>query len=205
MIREHYVLIRFNDKNANPFALSGRCIKVLHGFMHNYNLNNIGVTFPEWSEDNVGHSIAMVSSEASELTTYCRQKPMQIMRSHKLIEIEEVKDVPDNLPRIQFRRSLEAERDSLGDKKKRTRRAIKRARQRGEEYIYDTFQFNEDLPHHHRIPISSKTTDNEFNLLIERIYPVDSSYTQNESPFGRYGLSTKTKFHGTVPCLQGHN
>ena len=123
------------------------------------------------------------SSDKAVLASYINQIPLKIMRSNNFIDITELMTVAQDFPRVQYRRSLEAERALLNDKKRRIIRAMNRCRKRNEAFIYRACEPRPKYIHCHSVPMSSKSTKNEFNLLIERETQVNSNYSGNPPIF----------------------
>lgn len=84
----------------------------------------------------------------------------------------------------------------MGEKRRRMERAKRRAEARGEEYIPQYVPKDMEISAFHKIPIVSKSNQNDF-LLHLRLEPTDSI----QNTFNSYGFATNKEYKGSVPLL----
>ena len=198
MIERYYLSIKFLPKNSDNSLICGRCISVLHGFLCRNNLNNIGVTFPLWQQDDIGSCIAFVSNNKSVLSALQAQDIFQFMHQHQIIDMSDICDVPKNIKDVQFIRNQKIDK-YFGGRKQALKRLEKRALSRGEKFSPNLMS-EIVFEYYHTVPIESRSRETTFKLYIQKVNCEDSSI----SGYGNYGLATSHTHTGTVPDLSDY-
>jgi len=196
----YYFYIKYLMPAANHAFLAGRCIACLHGFMGapKITIAGIGVTFPSWSTDTVGDSIAFVSKDINALSYLSSVRYFQNMASDRFVEVSEPELVPAEAEEVRFIRNQHVAKCFPGDIKRRLIRAKKRAEKRGETFIPGSVVLERLVDHCHVIPIDSRSSGQRFPLYVQREALNEGGYDSYNS----YGLATKHTHTGSVPNLQ---
>ncbi|WMN59558.1 type I-F CRISPR-associated endoribonuclease Cas6/Csy4 [Pseudoalteromonas xiamenensis] len=191
-----YFTITYLPKNCDVTLLAGRCIGILHGFMNKQSCNHIGVSFPKWTDKDLGNQIAFVSEDKAALKYLSQQNYFEMMAHDKLFEISAIKPVPVDTPEVRIIRDQSLGKLCMGEKRRRMERAKRRAEARGEEYTPQYVPTDTEISAFHKIPIASKNNQNDFVLHL-RLEPTDSI----QSTFNSYGFATNEVYKGSVPVL----
>ncbi|MFG0770542.1 type I-F CRISPR-associated endoribonuclease Cas6/Csy4 [Vibrio plantisponsor] len=201
MESRYYFSIRYIPERADNELLSGRCISNMHGFLsHERNKqfkNSVGICFPLWNEQTVGNVITFVSANESILTGLSYQPYFSTMMNENLFEISDINVVPDDAEEARFVFNKTIQKIFNGSKKRRTKRAMKRAEEFGHTFIPISVEERE-FELFHEIPISSKSSGNDFVLHIQRQYLVEAGIGQR---FNGYGFASNQLWQGTVPVI----
>lgn len=196
-MKRYYFLIRVVVPKFDEPVLMGRCVSVIHGFISQRSLSNIGIAFPEWSEKSVGRSIACVSESKELLSELIQQNYFKLMESEGFFELSEIFDVPEGLPEVQFVRNQSIAKCFAGDKRRRLERAKRRALERGEEFKPSLDDQNRQVEQFHKLFMHSKMNSEHFILHIQK-READKVAARE---YGSYGFATNQKYMGTVPEL----
>ncbi|NKC19163.1 type I-F CRISPR-associated endoribonuclease Cas6/Csy4 [Pseudoalteromonas sp. S4498] len=191
-----YFTITYLPTNCDVTLLAGRCIGILHGFMNKRSCNHIGVSFPKWTDKHLGNQIAFVSEDRAALKKLSQQNYFEMMAHDKLFEISAIKLVPADATEICIIRDQSLGKLCIGEKRRRMERAKRRAEARGEEYIPQYVPDDKEISAFHKIPIASKSNQNDFVLHL-RLEPTDSI----QNTFNSYGFATNKEHKGSVPLL----
>jgi CRISPR-associated endonuclease Csy4 len=201
MESRYYFSIRYLPEHADNSLLAGRCIANMHGFLsHERNIsfkNSVGISFPCWTEQTVGRVITFVSKHEDILTGLSYQPYFSTMMNEGIFDISQINIVPSDVAETRFVFNKTIQKIFRGSKKRRMKRAMKRAEERGvgylpvseEERIFDNF---------HQVPIGSRSTGNEFVLHIQRELLTEMSV---EYGFNGYGFASNDRWRGTVPIV----
>ncbi|WP_153446846.1 type I-F CRISPR-associated endoribonuclease Cas6/Csy4 [Vibrio algicola] len=199
MTQRYYFIVKFLLEDVDAGLLAGRCISTLHGFINN-NLtgkNQVGVSFPLWSDDTLGNAVAFVADDKELLIGLSFQPYFSLMKSEELFDLSPVVPVPTDLPEIRFVRNQTIGKSFLGSKRRRMKRAQSRAETMGKLI---TPQPNEEREFElfHRVPLTSKSTGEEMMLHVQK----QSNVEVVDTNFNAYGLATNQAWKGTVPDLK---
>ncbi|TRY33961.1 type I-F CRISPR-associated endoribonuclease Cas6/Csy4 [Aliiglaciecola sp. M165] len=197
MASRYYRKITFIPADSNHNFLIGKCLKVLHGVNCRHRLNSIGVTFPDWSDESPGNSIAFVSVDSACIDLLIDQHYYQQMQDLEYFEISALKPVPENgSEEIMFSRNQAVDELTPAGVRRKLRRCARRAKQRGENYNAAYLSSSEKVfPHFHKIPMNSKSSDRNFSLNIQLEMAQNVTYGNYTS----YGLSNKSSRKASVP------
>jgi CRISPR-associated endonuclease Csy4 len=194
-----YFFISFLGKDINEIFLVGRCLKILHGFYHRHSIYDIGVSFPDWSNNSIGNRLVFVSTNESSLKFLKVQKYFVDMVELNYFHISHInKCILEPKNSAIFSRNQKADELTVYAQKRKLKRLIKRAEKRGEIYQPKGRQPSElIIPFHHEIPISSRENENDFAIKIEK-----KAFSElNSEIFNSYGLSTNQKITNPVPII----
>lgn len=191
-----YFTITYLPANCDVTLLAVRCIGILHGFMNKQSCNHIGVSFPKWTDKHLGNQIAFVSEDKATLKSLSQQNYFEMMARDKRFEISAIKPVPADALEVQIIRNHSLDKLSMGEKRRRMARAKRRAEARGEEYIPQYVPDDKEISAFHKIPIASKSNQNDFVLHL-RLEPASSI----QNIFNSYGFATNEEHKGSVPLL----
>ncbi|MFH6953356.1 type I-F CRISPR-associated endoribonuclease Cas6/Csy4 [Pseudoalteromonas sp. XMcav1-K] len=191
-----YFTITYLPENCDVTLLAGRCIGILHGFMNKRSYNHIGVSFPKWTDKHLGNQIAFVSEDKAALKNLSQQNYFEMMTHDKLFEMSALKPVPVDTPEVQIIRDQSLGKLFIGEKRRRMERAKRRAEARGEEYIPQYVPSDTEISTFHKIPIASKSNQNDFVLHL-RLEQADSI----QNMYNSYGFATNKEYKGSVPLL----
>ncbi len=190
-------MVRFIPEEANCALLMGRCISIMHGYILKHSIEGIGVTFPAWSDSTIGNVIAFTHRDSDMLNKLSQQAYFQEMQECGFFKLGQVSDVPTGCIEVKFRRNQQVAKMFAGENRRRLERLKKRALARGEPFLPVKENKPRDLELFHRIAISSKSSQQDYLLHIQR----DIVDKQTEPEFSCYGFASNTKFNGTVPDL----
>ena len=196
-MKRHAVYVQFDPSSNHPL-LVGRCLKILHGYQRKHQINLIGVTFPDFSDEAVGGSMAFVSPDETCLKKLLEQHYFQQMQRLEKFHIHDPVSVPENSPEVQFVRERSRDKSCAGGRLRAIRRGQKIAERKG--YEYQPRQASEKVVRHilpyHDIPMtSSKDEAKVFLFRLQRQKVNNVGY----GGFTSYGLSNKDSLGGTVP------
>jgi len=199
MLNRFYFFIKFIPQYTDNAFLIGRCIKVSHAFFAKHKVTGVGVSFPCWSEQDIGNALAFVSTDMKELEQLKAQPLFSVMADELIFEISDVLSVPDNLEEERFTLNYAIRKSFAGDKKRRLKRAKKRAEARGETYKPVLHMNTEKrvFDHYHTIPMNSKEKPDGFTLHVQKELGIE----QHLADFLDYGFATNEQHRGTVPKL----
>ncbi|KXI28035.1 type I-F CRISPR-associated endoribonuclease Cas6/Csy4 [Paraglaciecola hydrolytica] len=197
MNARYYFKITFLPFDCNSSFLIGRCLKILHGFSKRNEINDIGVTFPEWDDSGPGKTLGFVSVSLSHLNLLIEQQYFLEMQKLKYFDISDIKQILGTTHQeVTFIRNQAIDQISAKSIQRQINRSKKRAESRGDIYNPKvetkknlTFQL------FHKIPMSSSSSGFNFSLSIQC---VKMDETLNDR-FSSYGLSNKTNFVSSVP------
>ncbi len=196
-MKRYYFYIKFLLADSDPKLLAGRCISMLHGFINKHKLNGIGVSFPQWSTKNLGRSIAFVSQSQEHIIKLRKQSYFKFMKNEGFFELSEVLLVPTDLPEVSFVRNQGVAKLFVGEKRRRLKRSMRRARARGEEFDPDSTTNNSEFKKFHRVKAISKSKGQSFILHIQKREEVDEVCLE----YNGYGFATNKEINGSVPQL----
>lgn len=195
-----FFYIQYLPESLNSEFLAGRCLRILHGFMSSKQLNNIGVSFPAWSDNSIGSTIAFVSPDNKLLSTLKSQKYFVSMEQEGYFKLSEIKTIPSDLCSSEhlFFRERQQEMLTPAARERALKRLKKRAEARGETYQpFLKYPENKILQHYHAVPIESS----ERQIIQFNIGKIDVT-TPNTAVYSSYGLGKRNENVGTVPCLK---
>lgn len=198
-MKRFYFTVSFLGKDINETFLVGRCLKILHGFYYKQDIHDIGVSFPDWSNNSIGKRLVFVSTNESSLKFLKVQKYFVDMVELNYFLISNIgKCILDSKNAAVFNRNHKADELTVCAQKTKLRRLIKRAEKRGEIYQPKGLQPSElIIPFHYEVPMSSRENGNDFAIKIEK---KDFSKS-NGNIFNSYGLSTNQKNINPVPII----
>ncbi|WP_417345542.1 type I-F CRISPR-associated endoribonuclease Cas6/Csy4 [Ferrimonas sp.] len=197
MTPRYFFAIRYLARNADYTLLAGRCLSILHGFLKRHSATGIGVSFPDWSENTVGASIAFIGSEQLILKQLRSQPYFTMMATDSLFEVTEVAEVPEACPEVRFTRNQGVAKCFAGEKRRRLARARRRAASRGEPFRPVAEIHGREIIPFNSALMESKSTGQQYLLHIQR----EGEVSQVCEGFGGYGLATNRHHRGTVPAL----
>lgn len=160
---------------------------------------NIAVSFPCWSESEVGRQIAFVSPDDELLKRLLEQPYFQMMMENDLFEISCISELLESNRSVKFVRNQSVDKMTPAAKARRLRRAKKRALARGEVFDPVAPQ-SKEVDFFHSIPMESATYQMSYMLRIQRY----ESFRINEGEnfeVSSYGLSTKKHREALIPLL----
>ncbi|MCW8331438.1 type I-F CRISPR-associated endoribonuclease Cas6/Csy4 [Photobacterium sp. SDRW27] len=191
--------VKFLPVHKNNEALALRCIKAVHGFCTQYRLNDIAISFPNWSYDTVGDKLTLVSVNPLHLDSLLNQHYFNEMVIREYFSISELRSVPPNTGYAYFFRNQAIDNAFPNADTRKQKRLEKRAASRGEDYQSNCTNQTSPilLQHYHTLKISSKSNGNPFRLNIQR------ELTTYEPPgtVTSYGLSNKSDKRFAVPLI----
>jgi len=193
----YYFCIRYVPDRVDVSLLAGRCIWILHGFITKRQCSGIGVSFPDWSNESLGKSIAFVSQDKDVLELLSSQSYFQMMESEKIFYVSPVTKVPDSCSEIRFKRNQNIAKCFVGERKRRLARAKRRAAARGEEFKPVLNSPIREVEPFHNAAVYSKSSNTTLMLHIQK----QNNVNRVNNDFGNYGLATNRNFMGTVPEL----
>ena len=196
-MKRHYFMVEFLPKEANLALLMGRCVSIMHGFICKYNIQGIGVSLPTWSDNSIGNVIAFIHTDASVLNKLEEQTYFQDMKEFGFFKLSDVNPVPDHCGEVRFKRNQGIAKIYPGESRRRLKRLEKRALTRGEEFNPQKSSFSRALDTFHRIAVSSKSSQEDYILHIQK----EISALRVEPIFNSYGFATNMEYQGTVPDL----
>ncbi|MCL1076917.1 type I-F CRISPR-associated endoribonuclease Cas6/Csy4 [Parashewanella spongiae] len=190
-----YFYITYLPENVNNELLAARCVNVLHGFVAKEDVVDIGISFPAWSEHTVGNQLAFVSTSKSKLTRILHHNYFSMMKEDGLFYISNIEPVPTGLKEIQFLRNNTIAKTTLGEKRRRNKRAFERAEARGDEYAPVQNNQAQFIHNYHILNCTSGSKNMSFPLYIQK--REDTSHQNCD--FNHYGLASNKLYSGTVP------
>lgn len=197
--KRFFFVIRFLPPHADSTLLAGRCISQLHGFLLSHRNVQIGVSFPDWSETELGQTIGFVSAEKDHLDHFRQRAYFQIMQEDGLFSLTTTLEVPIGCAEMRFVRNQGLAKLFAGERRRRLARAKRRAEVRGDVFLPQVPPDHRDVQSFHRLPMQSKSNDRDFILHIER----EAAYDKGDSNtgFNSYGLACRVEHRGSVPDL----
>lgn len=199
-MERHFFYVKFLPETANVKLLVGRCLFILHGFMKKHRLNDLGVSFPLWSDSSIGSVIAFVHGDIYLLEKLKKQGYFQDMLECGFFEIGEVTEVPDECPEVRFKRNQLIKKITHGEIKRRMKRLKKRAEAQGRVFNPKKLSIPREIGHFHLIHVKSLSTNTEADHYIQK-ENVDGLEKFSQL-FNSYGLATNEENTGTVPELR---
>lgn len=189
-MRWYYFVIRYLPNHVDEALLAGRCIVNLHHHLYRQEINNIGVSFPEWSHESLGKCIAFFTLEEDALFWLRESRYFQIMEEADLFERGEIQAIEqDDSSGVVFVRNQQIGKLTPASKARRLKRSKKRAEQRGEVYSPNNVEQEREIDHYHWIPIESTSSQRAFTLFVQ-CYELPAIHSM-EALFNSYGLSGK--------------
>ena len=196
-MKRHAVYVQF-DPSSNHSLLVGRCLKILHGYQRKHQINLVGVTFPDFTDEAVGGSIAFVSSDESYLKKLLEQHYFQQMQHLEKFYIHGQILVQEATTEVQFVRERSRDKSCAGGRLRAVRRGQRIAEREG--YEYQPRRTTEKAVRHifpyHDIPMTSSEDETKVFLFRLQKQKVDNVCYGS---FTSYGLSSKDGLSGTVP------
>jgi CRISPR-associated endonuclease Csy4 len=200
-MKRYFFCVKYLLDGSDPQLLAGRCISVLHGYMIKHLISSIGVSFPQWSYESLGLSIAFVSDDLEHLSTLRAQSYFKMMSDEGFFLITEVMMVPDDLQEVRFVRNQSVAKLFAGEARRRLTRAKRRAEERGDIFNPETFKNHCEIERFHSVQAGSKSNGQDFILHIQK-ENVDSALEDKRNvEFNNYGFATNVNIRGTVPDL----
>ena len=187
------------ESNVNG-ALAARCISILHGTVCREKYSIIGISFPEWSDIDVGNRIAFVSQDKVRLLRFSKHFDLKTLEQENVITISELKEVPPKVAEVQFIRNNGIAKLSLAERQRRIKRCVERAKKAGREYQPKHDYKDRNFGSYHKLILASQSTERSFPLYIQK---KSVSHVLN-CDFSHYGLAANELYIGTVPDLSFH-
>jgi len=197
-MQRFYKTVQFLPEDKNNEVLVGNCIHILHGVCKEHNINNIGISFPDWCHETVGERITFISTNQQNLEYLLNQEYFFRMQKLGYFDISDTKIVT-SAPTQEaiFIRNQAIDNSSPGAVIRDIKRAKKRALERGVQYIEPYVSSQTTFENYHRIKFTSKTNNKNFSINIQR-FTVEQEI---EGYFGNYGLSNKSDKQCSVPII----
>ena len=104
-MKRYFFYIRFIPETANTNLLVGRCLFILHGFIKKYQVEGLGVSFPNWTEESIGSTMAFVHCDIELLDKFKGQGYFQDMFDCGFFQISDISLVPSTCPEVKFKRN----------------------------------------------------------------------------------------------------
>ena len=199
-MKRYYFMVTFLPKEANLILLMGRCVNVMHDYISKYAIQGMGVSLPVWSDSSIGNIITFIHTDASILNKLSENEYFQDMKEFGFFKLSDVIPVPDNCGEVRFIRNQYIAKKFVGETRRRLKRLQKRALARGEEFNPKKSSFLREFDIFHRIPVSSKSSQEDYILHIQK----EINALQGEPIFNSYGFATNIECQGTVPDLSKH-
>ncbi|WP_028469423.1 type I-F CRISPR-associated endoribonuclease Cas6/Csy4 [Neptunomonas japonica] len=200
-MKRYFFCVKYLLDESDPQLLAGRCVTILHGYMLRHSISNIGVSFPQWSYESLGLSIAFVGDDLAHLRTLRAQSYFQMMSDEGFFAITEVMQVPDNLQEVRFIRNQSVAKLFAGEKRRRLARAKRRAEERGDVFDPESFKSWREIERFHSVQADSKSNGQGFILHIQKENPESTLEDKLSTEFNNYGFATNVNIRGTVPDL----
>lgn len=199
MSQRFYSKIRFVPDDCDEAFLVGRCIKVLHGFATRYEVNDVGIALPGWTEQSVGRELAFISNQKALINILLEQRYFQEMKEREYFDVSSLKVVEQQSEgEVILTRNQALGEMSASGQKRVMLRCKRRAEGRGEVYVPKTdISKNLSFEPFHRIPMSSKSSNRSFALYLQQ-RSVDKVVS---GVFTSYGVSNKSGKVASVPSL----
>jgi CRISPR-associated endonuclease Csy4 len=198
-LRLYSISITYLPHNCDQALLAGRCIKVLHGFMSRIEQFNIAVSFPKWSEREIGSQIDFVSPDPGLLKLLFEQPYYQMMIENGLFEASAIFELAGSDKCVKFVRNQSIDKMTPAAKARRLRRAQKRALARGEAFDPIAPQ-SKEVDVFHSIPMESAASQRSYMLRVQRY---ESGCVNEGESFAvcSYGLSTNESREALIPFM----
>jgi CRISPR-associated endonuclease Csy4 len=196
-MKRYYLMVTFIPKEANLELLMGRCVSIMHDYICKYAIQGMGISLPTWSNDSIGNVIAFIHTDASILNKLSKNNYFQDMNEVGFFKLSDVNPVPDNCGEVRFIRNQNVAKKFVGEARRRLKRLKKRAIARGGEFNPIKSSFSRGFDAFHRIPASSRSSEQDYILHIQK----EISVLRVEPNFNRYGFATNIEYQGTVPDL----
>lgn len=196
-MKRYFFMVTFIPKEANLALLMGRCVSIMHDYICKYAIQGMGVSLPTWSNDSIGNVIAFIHKDISILNKLSGNKYFQDMKEVGFFKLSDVSPVPDNCGEVRFIRNQKVAKKFVGETRRRLKRLKKRALDRGEEFNPVKSSFSRRFDIFHRIPASSKSSQQNYILHIQK----EISVLRVAPEFNYYGFATNQKYRGSVPDL----
>ncbi|MGF1760850.1 type I-F CRISPR-associated endoribonuclease Cas6/Csy4 [Photobacterium sagamiensis] len=190
--------VTFLPEDRNNEVLVGRCIHILHGVCMNNEINDIGLSFPNWCIETVGERISFISKDKRNLEFLLNQQyffQMERLGYFNISETHPVNTQPED--DVLFIRNQAIDNSFPGALRRDIKRAERRAFERGEEYTATYAPTHYEQEHYHTIAVSSGSKRTNFRLNIQMVKPnapIDGEFTS-------YGLSNKSDTQCSVPVI----
>tara|TARA_R110000796_G_scaffold249364_1_gene377070 strand:- start:2086 stop:2694 length:609 start_codon:yes stop_codon:yes gene_type:complete len=200
----YFFYIKYLMPAANHTFLAGKCIACLHGFMCGPKItkDGIGVSFPSWTTDTVGDSIAFVSKDVNALSYLSSARYFKNMVEEEFIDVSDIKVVPAISEEVKFIRNQHVAKSFPGEIKRRLIRSKNRAERRGETFMPSSVVSDRYVDHCHIIPIDSRSSGQRFPLYVQLEALGEESKCDS---YNSYGLATQHTHSGSVPNLKQIN
>lgn len=196
-MKRYFFCVKYLLDGSDPQLLAGRCISVLHGYMIKHSISSIGVSFPQWSYDSLGLSIAFVSDDLEHLRTLRTQSYFNMMSDEGFFSITEVMQVPENLQEVRFVRNQSVAKLFAGETRRRLARAKRRAEERGDVFDPKGLNIPCEVVPFHCVKAGSRSNGQYFVLHIQK----ETTESKLSTEFNNYGFATNVNIRGTVPDL----
>lgn len=197
MSQRYAFVVKFLPERAESKLLAGRCIKVLHEHVFQHKGFAIGVGFPGWNDESLGGYISFVSISPERLLALKTEHYFCLMESEEFFGVSEVIEVPNDCDEVRFVRNQGIKKCFVGEKRRRLRRAKRRSELRNEIFSPQISVIERQYDKFHVAQIDSNTTQQRFSLFIQK----EKGITESQSSYNAYGLSTNSRYRGTVPEL----
>lgn len=190
-------MIRFLPSEANIPLLMGRCTSTLHNYISKNKIQDLGISFPEWSNSSLGQVISFIHKSTATLDDFKKQAYFIDMLDCGFFKISETLLVPDTCQEVRFVRNQSISKSFQGSAKRRLKRLKKRAENQGRPFNPQKPISPKEVDLFHRVLMSSSSNQQDFIIHIQKENNVEIS-----TPcFNSYGLSTNQRLKGTVPDL----
>tara|TARA_R100001369_G_scaffold10167_1_gene23108 strand:+ start:8149 stop:8634 length:486 start_codon:yes stop_codon:yes gene_type:complete len=157
----------------------------------------IGITFPGWTDETLGGSVAFISKEENKLACLSAMQYFKIMQEQGFITVSEIRQVPPDVYEVKFVRNQSIVKFFPGEARRRLIRGQKRAFERGEPFVPISPQMSRVANQCHIIPMDSLSSGQRFPLFIQRC-----SAERTDARYNSYGFATTQTHMGTVPYLR---
>jgi len=197
-MQRFFKTLQFLPDDRNNEALVGNCIHILHGVCKRHNINNIGISFPDWCYETIGKRMTFVSTDQQNLDYLLNQEYFFRMLQLEYFSISDTQIVT-SMPsqEVIFIRNQAIDNSSPSAVRRDIKRAKKRALDRGIEYIEPYASSQKTFEYYHRIPVASQSTKTDFKINIQQL----TVNQKVEGHFGNYGLSNKSDKQCSVPLI----
>ncbi|CAH0531724.1 hypothetical protein CTH30272_03972 [Allocatenococcus thiocycli] len=195
----YYRTITFLPEYRNNEVIAAKCLKELHRFNYKYQTRSIGVSFPLWAEETVGHKITFISTNKMELDFVLSRRYFTQMTKLGYFSISTAQIVPDNCSYALFRRKQSIDKATSAGQAREIKRLERRALERGE--IFDPAYYSKSTTHafhsYHSLKEDS-SGGNGFRLNIQMEQLED---TLSTGRFSSYGLGNTDNSLQVVPLI----
>lgn len=195
-----YKSVTFLPEFRNNKVLATKCIQVLHGFNYAHSTRNIGVSFPLWCNETVGHAVSFVCTDKWELECLLTQSYFTNMRALGYFDISPLHIVPPDCTYAAFERKYAIDKTMPRIKDKRLRRLEMRASARGEQFDPSRYAKSEThiIEHYHSLKEKSSKDGSPFRLnIVKNCSPCRTS----TGYFSSYGLANSENNYQIVPLV----